>query len=537
MAITASQWGRRVEVTGSSPSGTLSGYAALITLDNVPVEMVDAGANSAENGGGDIRVCENSDGTNQLPLEVVSFVTSASAGSRECVLWVRFPTYSSAARSCWLFYNKPGETQPLVTDTFGRNAVWQDTLRCYHLESLVDSSGAQDLVASGGVSQSSSSKVGGGSYSFDGVDGALQSDLSVGSAYTVAAWVNLDSYEPDNKSVFSLASSLSGDYDWLLFRDGPDQDAFILSDSNTYASNDQKQTGTWYRIVGVFDYNNALKLYLDGTLSAQSAPISSSARDSVQDLTIGARKTAKAANREFFFEGLQEEFYIYSGEVGSDYIATEYANQSSPATFWSTGTPENTVGTSPSPQTITVTGIGSGEAVGSPVLTTEAIIISPNGIVSQEAFGSLQVDTGAVIITAEGIASEESVGTPDLLLSATLITPEGIPSEESIGDVVVQKLLQIIQASGIASEEEIGRHVVTGGDRIVVPAISRATFTKVMKFLETRQFEGALEDVILKWLSSEGYEGGWHTAWMDYLKDLGYTGSFTDMYAKWRRDQ
>ena len=67
---------------------------------------------NGHNGGGDLRVCLNSDGTSQLPLEVVSFDTVGETAQ----LWVRFPTFASG-ESCWLFYGKAGETQPIADNS------------------------------------------------------------------------------------------------------------------------------------------------------------------------------------------------------------------------------------------------------------------------------------------------------------------------------------------------------------------------------------------------------------------------------------
>ena len=143
MAFTGSNWGRRVKVTGLAPASSLSGYVALLTLDNIPVEAIDAGANSALNGGGDLRFSTDNAGTNQLSCEVVSFVTSATPGSRDCQIYVRFDSYASATRDVWMFYSKTGETQPAVGAAFGRNAVWVDEHIALHLESFstVDSTG------------------------------------------------------------------------------------------------------------------------------------------------------------------------------------------------------------------------------------------------------------------------------------------------------------------------------------------------------------------------------------------------------------
>ena len=91
-------WGRKQKITIDntkvSGSSALTNFPALITLDHLDAEVVDAGSNSALNGGGDVRFSSDAAGTTQLPCEVVSFVTNATAGSRKCQVWVKIPSVS-----------------------------------------------------------------------------------------------------------------------------------------------------------------------------------------------------------------------------------------------------------------------------------------------------------------------------------------------------------------------------------------------------------------------------------------------------------
>jgi hypothetical protein len=154
MAFTASSWGRGVLLTGLTPSASLSGFVALVSLANIPVEAIDAGSNSALNGGGDLRFSTDSAGSTQLPVDIVSFTTNASAGSRSCQVWIRFPTYAGGTRSVYMFYNKAGESQPSVGAAFGRNAVWVDFEYNFHFDGsnkLVDSTGTYSLTENGTI--------------------------------------------------------------------------------------------------------------------------------------------------------------------------------------------------------------------------------------------------------------------------------------------------------------------------------------------------------------------------------------------------
>ncbi len=122
-------WGRKQSITIQSSqvvgSGSHTDFPVLITLDHLNAEIVDAGINSALNGGGDIRFSADSDGLTQLACEVVEFVTSATAGSRRCQIWVKMPSLSTSSNTTiYIWCKKTGESQPATTNTYGARNVW-----------------------------------------------------------------------------------------------------------------------------------------------------------------------------------------------------------------------------------------------------------------------------------------------------------------------------------------------------------------------------------------------------------------------------
>ena len=125
MAITIANYSYRQKITGTAPASILSGFVVLITEANVDSSFFT----TVDNGGGDVRVSIDDAGVNQLPLEIVTCNTATS----KLIAWVRFPTYSTAARELHVFCGNTGQTQPSVTDTFGRNNVWQDYLAVIHM--------------------------------------------------------------------------------------------------------------------------------------------------------------------------------------------------------------------------------------------------------------------------------------------------------------------------------------------------------------------------------------------------------------------
>ena len=176
MAFTASDWGRGVPIdidnTLVSGSGSHTDVIVHITLSNIPVEAIDAGSNSALNGGGDLRFSTDINGATQLPMDIVAYVTNASAPSRQCLINVLVPSVSTSAdTTIHMFYKKAAEVQPAVGAAFGRDAVFVDTYAAYHLGSVstVDRSGNSNTLSSTNApSSSTNGELGEGSSDFDG---------------------------------------------------------------------------------------------------------------------------------------------------------------------------------------------------------------------------------------------------------------------------------------------------------------------------------------------------------------------------------
>ena len=146
-------WNRKQPITIQSAqvsgSSDLTDFPMLITLDHLNSEIVDGGAYSALNGGGDIRFSSDAAGNNPLPIEVVEFVTSATPANRKCQIWVKVPNVSSSSDTIiYIWYNKAGEVQPVPSSIYGSQAVWSN----YHFVShdgLYDSASNQYLTVNG----------------------------------------------------------------------------------------------------------------------------------------------------------------------------------------------------------------------------------------------------------------------------------------------------------------------------------------------------------------------------------------------------
>ncbi len=353
MAIITSQWSHVLTIPESyTPSAATTGQTLVIT-ESV-ISKLSAGDqttfwSNVQNGGGDVRICESSDGTNQLPVEVVSLDNSAET----CVIWTRKPSYDGTG-SLYLFIGKAGETQPAVTDPFGRNAVWVDYLAVLHLNdaSYTDSTGnGRNGTVVGSLSQTSSNHPFGSAWTdfSSSRNNALLLQNSGGilnnSFFHVKAWVKanvtgagefagvisnrLDTDADNWFQVIQRGGIAKNDWQ-TLFNDGSGNSSDIFYDSPTLGDAELLTGST---NASSFD------LRVNGSLATQSVMGGDGQLSSPNAIRVG-----NYFNGSLGFTGFIGEIRVALNSVSADKDATEYANQNDPAAFYGTPTLATTGG-------------------------------------------------------------------------------------------------------------------------------------------------------------------------------------------------
>lgn len=358
-------WGRthKITIDATYVSGTsnLTNFPMLITLDMLDTEVVDAGSNSALNGGGDLRFSSDAAGTTQLPCEVVSFVTNASALSRECEVWVLIPSVSySTNTDIYIWYNKTGESQPAVTDTYGRNAVWGDYEFMSH-DLVTDSTGNYTgaFTVNGNPTQVTGPLgTTNGAYDFDGTGDYITiptagrdpfTDIANGSSLTVGAWFANDSTDTFNRGIHVRSDRATYPSSVQLGQNSDSSKYFFyslstgVSDPARGVIGTADSAGTWEKVVGVdssFSSSYGSQTIYQGTSSSTTDGSTSLGQGTAsKSITIGARNSGDG---NFF--GKIAQAFLRTGSVSSDWVTTEYNNQASPSTFATAGTPSTPSG-------------------------------------------------------------------------------------------------------------------------------------------------------------------------------------------------
>ena len=322
-------------------SGNSSGFPAYINLAN----MVKVGADifdTCRSDGGDIRATL-SDGTTQLPTQLVTIDTTAKTGE----LWVKIPTLSvSADTVIWIWYN--GTDTALARDnTYGSDNVWDSNYKgVFHLSEnpagsapqIKDSTvNAKNGTTAGSMTSGDSVavKVGNG-LDFDGSDdtvsmGDALDEVFIG-ASTIEFWANNGQI---NDKLLGKGVWTSGGGFHILTR----------GDSKLYAeytnSNASDYIASRYTTASVVDSTvrhyvitfggtaNSISIYVNGT-EASSFAYSSAG-------TIGTGNTANfeiGASGGVGILGKMDELRISNTSRSTSYITSCYNNQNSPSTFY-----------------------------------------------------------------------------------------------------------------------------------------------------------------------------------------------------------
>jgi hypothetical protein len=291
--------------------------------------------------GGDIRVFENqAGGLVELPAQVVSCDTSAETGELHYLL----PSISASTPQEIRLYADGVSSRYDHADPFGRNAVWGDYSRVFHLRSLVDSTGnSSDLTAVATASVDDIDSPLGRGATLDGNSDYFTGDnpsYTTGD-FTLQAWVKTSDVARND-----IATAGDG---------GPGSEWFGLNQSGTGVLSGAIDDGSsavfpsgstsltdnaWHSTHAVFDRSASIYGYVDGSLDYTSASISGVGSVlSAEPLYIGARDGGVGVRTDQVWDGALSEVRFRPSGLSPQWITTEYNNQSDPSSFYTATDP------------------------------------------------------------------------------------------------------------------------------------------------------------------------------------------------------
>ncbi len=415
------------------PNTDQTDFPALISGVYSYLASVNNGGSVQNANGYDIIFSQDPEGASKLDHEIDSYNSVTGTAS----FWVRIPTLSHTVDTViYLFYGNPSVT----VSQENKAGVWRNNyLSVYHLGNGTtvgpNDSGSAGYTLAGSAS-AVSGKIGGGA-AFNGspatylYNDSLPAYPTGSSPVTLETWVQLASSTGGEEILGYGANSANGSRDGLWW-DGSNA---IMEFENLGVSGPMPFDNNWHHLVGVYG-GGALstatdQLYLDG------APLSTSTSGGWPDITttefkIGGIPTVTSCCA---LNGSVDEVRVSSGVRSSDWVATEYANQSSPSTFY---TVEGQATTSGAPTiqvlspaaaaigaVITIQGAGFQPTQGGSTVTFNGAVATPtswndaNIVVPVPAAAT----TGSVNVTVGGVSSNGATFTVVPTPSITNLNP------------------------------------------------------------------------------------------------------------------
>jgi hypothetical protein len=274
----------------------------------------------------------------------------------ELVAWVKVPKLYAADSDpdndtiIYMYYGNS------CVDTDPQNApgVWDTANGWQGVWHLKESTGTQCNESTSNVNHGTPSspeppeQVSGmfaGSLYFDDDDDANErnvlvtdddNSLDLSSAMTLSAWVKTSDTDPDVGVILMKWSDTATQKNYWLGKLNDSSIGFYVDDTeNVTASLSLINDGTdFHHVVAVADPTTGfekLRIYIDG-IERNSVAWDGTSRIEDADFRIGNSTTALQE-----FEGIIDEVRVQSTNRSTDWIATEYSNQNSPATFYALG--------------------------------------------------------------------------------------------------------------------------------------------------------------------------------------------------------
>ncbi|MGA2434601.1 MAG: DUF2341 domain-containing protein [Bryobacteraceae bacterium] len=300
------------------PNTDQTNFPLLISLTDPSLATVANGGHVANTNGYDIVFASDPAGATRLDHEIESY----DPKSGQVIMWVRIPTLS--ATSDTIIYMLYG-TSAITTSQENKTGVWASSYAgVWHLDSYGQFSQNDSTINgnNGSLPAGSPKKVSGqigvgASFSNNSyIDVSNPQGMPVGSStWTFTGWFTKNS-SSDSGLLFDY-----GEYTWGLYATNLSDISSVLD--ITGADNvDMSVTlvpSQWYYVASTFD-GTSVSLYLNGQLLG-----SEPATPNIQpgDLFFGQS-----------FNGSLDELRIANVALSADWIAAEYNNQYSPATFF-----------------------------------------------------------------------------------------------------------------------------------------------------------------------------------------------------------
>ncbi len=333
-----SAWGNRKPITINhnqvSGSSSLTNYPMLFSVTDTALASAANGGGVGKPDGTDI-LFTAADGTTKLNHEIESY----NPVTGQFIAWVQIPTLSNTADTViYVYYGNAS-----ATNQQNPTGVWDSNYQgVYHLGNGTtlnanDSTGNANNGTDYGATAASGEIGGGGSFASAYIDTGDPASLQITSAITLEAWVQFTgAFGSNYPRILSKFTGSTG-YELLMAgsSDMTPNRLYLQTGVNGYLQSARADNAitpnTWYHVVGTYD-GSTLKLYINGSVQGWQNQLSGAIGSDTSDFNIGRGSFGNG-----YWTGLIDEVRVSNTARSADWIATEYNNESSPATFYTVG--------------------------------------------------------------------------------------------------------------------------------------------------------------------------------------------------------
>ncbi len=302
--------------------------------------------------GGDILIT-NSTGT-RLPVEVVAISTSSKTGE---VYFKADAISSSSNITFYLYYGSSTASQPASSTTYGARSVWSSGYAAvYHFGNMgtKDSTGqfnGTNSITSGTSTPSAATTTAimGGARQFYGNSYInLGPSLKLRAQMTLSAWSRpatgnanwakiIGKMDPTHTAPFIV-------YGLTYDASNPDLPQVEMTASTTNTQEVTKDTtvptnNAYFWLAGTYDGAHLLAYY--NGLQQGTTAFTNSIADNTQPTELGMAYYGGGGAQTDYYTGVMDEVRIQTVARSGKWLLTEYHNQSSPGTFYSTSSSED----------------------------------------------------------------------------------------------------------------------------------------------------------------------------------------------------
>jgi hypothetical protein len=437
---------RKIPLNQAAITGSNDSFSGLITEAAFKLSKSFIFAN-VDDGGGDVRFSTDKAGANQIPIDLVSWDKTAETCQ---VWWIADDVSDTSPTDLYIWGDNTGDTQPVFSSTFGRNAVWS-LMRYYSHDGLTDSTGNSTITQFGspsaGVNQN-----GGASVILNGSNqyGRASTSKVANAVGTISAWIKPTTLS-NQESPLGLYDASSA-VNWEnLGSDTSNGAAYWMRYGDSYTDIPETVTtltlGEWQEVTGIAASTTDRRVYINAADEGSSTTLKSGLGFTLDRISYGRRDDSTPGS---YFHGEVSEMLVCDDELSTSYISTRNSNIGDVPSFYLE--PEDVSGgitltadieiskpvfSIESSVTLPVLVSDAQIEIQKPVFSSSVDVTLPNPVSTIAATISKPSFSGSVNVTLPSSASDV-----DILINAPIFsaaTSVTLPQPDSAAEITIIK--------------------------------------------------------------------------------------------------